>query len=152
MSRRCGSSKPTPAALNGLAMKPGKTRRKAIEGNADTIIRQTNIRTVQVGRGIQIEGVIAEDLMGPRASLQMGPGRSAYGRLHRFCLRPMLRLRRQPGLIRLGWLSGAPDGDAVFGSRLHSDVPRYSSSSWQCAPCCRLWLWAQRGPGEASSA
>ena len=41
MNRRCGSSKPTPTPLNGLAMKPGKTRRKVIEGNADTIIRQT---------------------------------------------------------------------------------------------------------------
>ena len=40
MSRRCGSSKPTPTPLNGLALKPGKTRRKIIEGNADTIIRQ----------------------------------------------------------------------------------------------------------------
>ena len=41
MSRRCGSSKPTPTPLNGQAITPGKTRRKAIEGNADTIIRQT---------------------------------------------------------------------------------------------------------------
>ena len=41
MNRRCGSSKPTPTPLNGPAMKPGKTRRKGIEGNADTIIRQT---------------------------------------------------------------------------------------------------------------
>ena len=41
MSRRCGSSKPTPTPLNGLAIKPGKTRRKAIEGNADNIMRQT---------------------------------------------------------------------------------------------------------------
>ena len=41
MSRRCGSSKPTPTPPNGLVMKPGKTRRKGIEGNADTIIRQT---------------------------------------------------------------------------------------------------------------
>ena len=37
MSRRCDSSKPTPTPLNGLAMKPGKTRRKVIEGNTDTI-------------------------------------------------------------------------------------------------------------------
>ena len=55
MNRRCGSSKPTPAPLNGLAMKPGKTRRNVIEGNADTIIRQTtrqNLpRTASVARG-----------------------------------------------------------------------------------------------------
>ena len=42
MNRRCGSSKPTPTPLNGLALKPGKTGRKVIEGNANTIIRQTN--------------------------------------------------------------------------------------------------------------
>ena len=41
MSRRCASSKPTPAPLNGLAMKPGETRRKEIEENGDTITRQT---------------------------------------------------------------------------------------------------------------
>ena len=41
MNRRCGSSKPTPTPLNGLAIKPGKTQEKAIEGNADTTIRQT---------------------------------------------------------------------------------------------------------------
>ena len=43
MNRRCGSSKPTPTPLNGLAtcMKPGKTRREVIEGNVDTIRRQT---------------------------------------------------------------------------------------------------------------
>ena len=41
MSRTCGSSQPTPTPLNSLAMKPGKTRRKVIEGNAFTIIRQT---------------------------------------------------------------------------------------------------------------
>ena len=41
MSRRCGSSKPTPTPLNGLAMKPGKTRRKVIEGHAVTITKQT---------------------------------------------------------------------------------------------------------------
>ena len=40
MNRRCGSSKPTPTPLNGLVMKPGKTRRKVIEGNAVAIIRQ----------------------------------------------------------------------------------------------------------------
>ena len=36
MNRRCGSSKPTPAPLNVLAMKSGKTRRKLIEGIAGT--------------------------------------------------------------------------------------------------------------------
>ena len=41
MNRRCGSSEPTPTPLNGLAMKPGKTRTKAIEGNADTLRSQT---------------------------------------------------------------------------------------------------------------
>ena len=41
MNRRCGFSKPTPTHLNVLAMKSGKTRRKGIEGNADTILRQT---------------------------------------------------------------------------------------------------------------
>ena len=41
MNRRCGSSKSTPTPLNGLAMKPGKTRRKVIEGDVDTIRRQT---------------------------------------------------------------------------------------------------------------
>ena len=41
MNRRCGSSRPTPTPLNGLAIKPGETRRKVFEGNADTIIRQT---------------------------------------------------------------------------------------------------------------
>ena len=41
MNRRCSFSKPTPTPLNGLAMKPGKTRRKGIEGNANTVVRQT---------------------------------------------------------------------------------------------------------------
>ena len=41
MNRKCGSSKPTPTPLNGLAKNPGKTRRKVIEGNADTMPRQT---------------------------------------------------------------------------------------------------------------
>ena len=50
MSRRCGSSKTTPTPLNGLAMKPGKTGRKSIEGNADTIIRQTNLQKPPVHR------------------------------------------------------------------------------------------------------
>ena len=45
MSRRCGSSKPTPTHLNGLAMKPRKTRRKLFEGSVDTIIRQTTVKT-----------------------------------------------------------------------------------------------------------
>ena len=44
MNRRCGSSKPTPTPLNGLVMKPGKTRRKVIEGNAVTIIRQITLQ------------------------------------------------------------------------------------------------------------
>ena len=30
MNRRCRTSKPTPTPLNGLAMKPGKTRRKQL--------------------------------------------------------------------------------------------------------------------------
>ena len=45
MSRRCGSSKPTSTPLNGLAMKQGKTRRKVIEGNADTMITQSTRQT-----------------------------------------------------------------------------------------------------------
>ena len=44
MSRTCGSSKPTPTPLNGLAVKPEKTREKVNEGNADTIIRQTTVK------------------------------------------------------------------------------------------------------------
>ena len=50
MSRRCGSSKLTPtplnAPLNVLVMKPGKTRRKSIEGDADTIVRQTTVKAL----------------------------------------------------------------------------------------------------------
>ena len=46
MNRRCGSSKPTPTPLNGLAKKPGKTRTKVIEGNADTVIRQTTVKNL----------------------------------------------------------------------------------------------------------
>ena len=42
MNRRCGSSKPTPTPLNGLALKPGKTRRKVTEGNADTRYDKAN--------------------------------------------------------------------------------------------------------------
>ena len=41
MSRKRGYSKPTPTPLNGLATNEGKTRRKVIEGKADSIIRQT---------------------------------------------------------------------------------------------------------------
>ena len=33
--------KPTPTPLNGLAMKPGTTRRKVTKGNEDATIRQT---------------------------------------------------------------------------------------------------------------
>ena len=44
MSRRCGSSKPIPTPLNGLAMKSGKTRTKVIEGKADTVIMQPNVK------------------------------------------------------------------------------------------------------------
>ena len=53
-----------------------------------------------------------------------------------------------PDRVRLclAWLSGAPDGEAVFGPHLHSDAPTYSNSIWQCTPCCRLWLWARLGP------
>ena len=55
MSRRCGSSKPNLTPLNSLAMKPGKTRKKVIEGNADTTMSQTTIknlpRTVSVVGG-----------------------------------------------------------------------------------------------------
>ena len=36
----------TPTPLNGLGVKPGKTRRKLIEGNADTIIRQTTVKNI----------------------------------------------------------------------------------------------------------
>ena len=65
MSRRCGSSKPTPPPLrlNGLAMKPGKTRRKVIEGNADTVRRRTtrqNLpRTASVAGGRDEKGAMA---------------------------------------------------------------------------------------------
>ena len=58
MSRRCGSSKPTPTPLNGLAMYPGNTRRKVrIEGNADIIMRQPTVknlpRTASVAGGVR---------------------------------------------------------------------------------------------------
>ena len=63
MSRRCGSSKPTPTPLNSLAMKPGKTRRKVIEGNADNTlrptIRQEPIAYPQSGAGSRKNGVTA---------------------------------------------------------------------------------------------
>ena len=63
MSRRCGSSKPTPTPLNGLAIKPGKTRRKLIEGNADTIIGQTSRQKpaayCQCGGGARQKGAMA---------------------------------------------------------------------------------------------
>ena len=62
MSRRCGSSKPTLTRLNGLAMKPGKTRRKAIEGNADTLIRRSTVknppRTASVAGGARRNGAM----------------------------------------------------------------------------------------------
>ena len=53
-----------------------------------------------------------------------------------------------PDRIRLGLalLSAAPDGETVFGPSLRLVAPTYSNSIWQCSPCCRLWLWAQRGP------
>ena len=42
MNRRCGSSKPTPTPLNGLATyEARKNAKKVIEVNADTIRRQT---------------------------------------------------------------------------------------------------------------
>ena len=63
MIRRCGSSNPTPTPPNGLAMKPGKTRRKVIEGNADTVIRQTTRRnlprTASVAGGRDKKGAMA---------------------------------------------------------------------------------------------
>ena len=63
MNRRCGSSKPTPTPLNGLAMQPGKTLRKVVERNADTIrretIRQNLPRTASVARGRDEKGAMA---------------------------------------------------------------------------------------------
>ena len=41
MNRTCGSSKPTPTPLNGLAFEARKKAKKVIEGDADTIRRQT---------------------------------------------------------------------------------------------------------------
>ena len=52
----------------------------------------------------------------------------------------------------LAWLSGAPDGEAVFGPHLHTDPPAYINSSWYCTPCCRIWLWARRGPSTICQA
>ena len=46
MSRRCGYSKPIPTPLNGLAMKPGKTRRHVMEGNAGTIIGKPPVKNL----------------------------------------------------------------------------------------------------------
>ena len=55
MNRKCGLSKPTPTTLNGPAMKPVKTRRKVIEGTADTIrwqsSRQNLPRTASAAAG-----------------------------------------------------------------------------------------------------
>ena len=54
MNRRCGSSKPTPIPLNSLAIKPGK-REENIEGNADTIRRQTTRQNLP--RTVSVAGV-----------------------------------------------------------------------------------------------
>ena len=65
MNRRCGSLKPIPTHLNDVAMKPGKTRRQTIEGNADTIIRQTtrqNLpRTASVAGGGETKKALWQD-------------------------------------------------------------------------------------------
>ena len=48
--------------------------------------------------------------------------------------------------VCLAWLSSTPDGEVVFGPHLHSDAPTYRNSSCYYTPCCRLWIWARRGP------
>ena len=88
MSRRCGASKPTPTPLNDLAMKPGKARRKVIEGNADTLVKQTTVknlpRTVTVAGGARRErrydmaNHCKEKL--PRTASVAGGGRGVEGR------------------------------------------------------------------------
>ena len=68
--------------------------------------------------------------------------------------RDRLRRDHRPDRVRpcLAWLSGASAGEAAFGPHLHSDAPTYSNSSRQCTPCCRLWLWAWRGPSTICQA
>ena len=80
MSRRCGSSKPTPTPLNGLTMKPGKTRRKVIEGNADTTIRQPTVKYPPANRHRgggarrKMRHDKANDRRNPLANRQRGEG------------------------------------------------------------------------------
>ena len=80
MSQRCGSSEPTPTPQNGLATKPRKTRRNVIEGNADTIIRQTIVkklpRTASVAGGARRKRRYdkANDGQKPSANRQRGGG------------------------------------------------------------------------------
>ena len=72
MNRRCSFSKPTPTPLNGLAMKPGKTKRKVIEGNADTIMRQTTRQKpaayLQCGGGGETKKALWQDKLPSKPS------------------------------------------------------------------------------------
>ena len=89
MSRRCGSSKPTPVPLNGLAIKSGKTRRKVIEGNADTIIRHPTVKNLprtasvagggETNKGAMIRQTTVKNL--PRTASVAGGGETNKGEL-----------------------------------------------------------------------
>ena len=65
MNRTCGSSKPTPTPLNGLAFEGRKKAKKVIEGDADTIRRQTirqNLpRTASVAGGGETKKALWQD-------------------------------------------------------------------------------------------
>ena len=71
MSRSCGSSKPTPTPPNDLAMKPGKTRKKIIAGNAGTIIRQTTVKNLP--RTACVAGVRDEERRYDKANRRQKP-------------------------------------------------------------------------------
>ena len=90
MTRRCVPSKPTPTPLNGLAVKPAKTRRKVIEGNTDTIGRQTtrqNLpRNASVAGGRDEKGAMARPTTVktlPRIVSVPGGGRGEEKRIER---------------------------------------------------------------------
>ena len=76
MSRRRGSSKPTPTPLNGLALKPGKTRRKIVEGNADANHPSNPAAYRQCGGGARQKNALGKTNHGqnPPAYRQRGGG------------------------------------------------------------------------------
>ena len=76
--------------------------------------------------------------------------RLLQGVLHRGLTRSRPRARPRPPLPRLALRR--PDDEAVLGPHLQPESSAYSNSSWCCTPCCRLWLWARRGPSTICQA